>query len=50
MRIHADELYKAILRGAERFCSDYVGDPENAHLVGDRMNRIFGHQPSSAAS
>lgn len=42
MTIHADELYKAILRGAEEFCTNYVGKSENAYLVDARLNQVFG--------
>jgi len=44
MTIHADELYKAVLRGAEEFCADYVGKPENAYLVDMRLNQVFGSE------
>ncbi len=42
MSIHADELYKSIHRGAEEFCARYIASPENAYLVGLRLNQIFG--------
>ena len=42
LTIHAAELYKSLVRGGEQFCHEYVGSPENAYMVGQRLNQIFG--------
>jgi hypothetical protein len=42
MMIHADELYKAIFSGAEEFCGGHISNPENARLVSNRLNQVFG--------
>jgi len=42
MTIHAEELYKTLFRGAEQFCGEVISQPENAYLVGVRLNQVFG--------
>lgn len=42
MSIHADELYKALVKGIEDFAGDFIGRPENSYIVSYRLNRIFG--------
>lgn len=42
MRIRADELYKALARGAEEFGGEFISSPENAYLVSNRLIKIFG--------
>jgi len=40
--IYADKPYKGILKGAEELCASYVGKYENAYLVDERLNQVFG--------
>ena len=41
MGIHAEELYKGLIKGTETFCERHVIKPENEYIVDQRMNQIF---------
>jgi len=42
MTIHADELYKALIRGGEEFSVTFINESANAYIVGRRLNQVFG--------
>jgi len=42
MTIYSDELYKTLFLGAEQFCHEVIALPENAYLMGVRLNQVFG--------
>ncbi|MCL4552941.1 MAG: hypothetical protein M1305_05245 [Candidatus Marsarchaeota archaeon] len=47
LSIRADELFKALLIGADEFANKYVGRPENSYMVDVRLNQIFGRSSAS---
>lgn len=41
MMIRADELYKALFRGAEEYRNSFVALPEKEYVVSKRLNTVF---------
>ncbi|MCL5104487.1 MAG: hypothetical protein M1133_10295 [Armatimonadetes bacterium] len=47
LTIRADELFKALLIGADEFANKFVGRPDNRYMVDLRLNQVFGNKSAS---